>query len=271
MRPLPYISISGVMDGKGFVEAFEEDEDPPTRLLYGGLTGFGHELALGVLVSRKTLTGEGNKYPLRYLPIADAWKGTAPYGAKTFVHYSQDDGDGLGDALVDAVAKVERTGREVHGVQVNVHLPGREHLAYFARTCPDKRIILQFGPRMVGGDMPTAATLSYLLQYGWSVTDVLIDGSAGTGRPLDVVKLAELVASISTLAPHLGIGIAGGLCEETLYGTVERLLVEYPRLSLCAEGALRDDAPGGGNLVIPKALAYVKRAQAIFESALGAD
>ena len=274
MRPPPYISVSGVTDANALLETFYYgtpalDVVWPEGVAFSGaptFTSHGHLLAFGVLVSRKTLYGPGNKYPNRYPTMDAAWRGVAPYGAVTFVHYSQDTDEHLGSALIDAVNRVESSGAEVAGVQVNVHMPRRAELEAFARRYPDKRIILQLGPMIWRGQFPPETVCTALLQYGWIVTDVLLDGSAGTGKDLDLLATARYVAALDHFAPHLGIGIAGGLCEEKLTGDVERFLQVYRRLSVDAEGAIRDGAEGGGRLVYDKARRFVHRARAILDA-----
>lgn len=271
MRPPPYISISGVTDCGDILDLLGEDISEPAFMSDAtidetSITRHGHQLAFGVLVSRKTLYGPGNKYPNRYPVIDEAWRAVAPFGALTFIHYSQDTDEHLGSALIDAVNRIEREGRPVHGVQVNVHMPRREELEAFARRHPKKRVVLQLGPKVVNTRTPAETLCSLLLQYGWVVSDVLLDGSAGTGRDMDPVVTAYYVAALDHFAPHLGIGVAGGLCEEKLSGDVERLLQVYRKLSVDAEGGVRDDGPGGGLLVHDKARRYVDRSRRIFNT-----
>ena len=272
MRPPPYVSISGVTDCEELLDLLGEDISEPAFMSDAtidetSITRHDHRLAFGVLVSRKTLYGPGNKYPNRYPLIDNAWRAVAPFGAQTFVHYSQDTDEHLGTALIDAVNKIERDGRPVHGVQVNVHMPKRAELEAFARRYPHKRVVLQLGPKVINAKTPAETICALLLQYGWLVTDVLIDGSAGTGKDIDATIAAYYVAALDHFAPHLGIGIAGGLCEDLLSGDVARLLHHFPRLSVDAEGALRDGGECGGLLVHDKARRYVRRSRSILNGA----
>jgi hypothetical protein len=230
------------------------------------VTKHGHQVAFGILASRKSLLGPGNKYPLRYPAPVDLYKAAAARGALNIVHYSAEDSEGLGAALVYAVRLVEQDGGpHVHGVQVNVPMPDRAELEKFARIYPQKRVVLQVGEKALRWSAHNASTLCLnLTQYAWVVTDVLLDGRV-EGKPMDPTMLAYYVAAIHTFAPHLGIGVAGGLCAETMVGTTAELLEAFPNLSVCAEGALRDDAPGGGRLVLDKARAYVLRAREVFD------
>ena len=235
------------------------------------VTRCGHQVAFGVLVSRKTLYGPGNKYPRRYPKIERAHEAVPTCGALSIVHYSQDDSDGLHSALVDAVMACSRPGAVVSGVQVNVPWPDVEHLAGFARDVlpklPSLRVVLQVNLSVLTSLAYPRAIVDYLRQYAWCVTDVLFDGSAGTGRPLDEATLLDLVAAVSDRLPLLGVGVAGGLGPGRM-DTVERIVLDFPNVSFCAEGRLRDGGPEGGDLVHERARLYLVEARDMVEASL---
>ncbi len=260
MRPRPYVSVSGVMDADDVLDRVFGSITTRTEQIAGK-----HGLALGILVSEKTLRGDGNKYPNRYpTPAYDrAWRAAARDGALNFVHYCADSSEKLGSSLVDAVRAVEQNGRKVHGVQVNVGWPDSDQLRMFTNAYPNKRIILQ-----VMGDPADEWTQyigDYLAdRYAWVITDVLLDGSGGRGKPIDVEAIAPVVSRLAKEMPHLGVGIAWGLAG-VFSKELMMLLRTYPHLSIDAEGALRDDvADGGGHLNLDKVVDYLTAARAIF-------
>ena len=81
------------------------------------------------------------------------------------------------------------------------------------------------------------------------------------------VVLGRFVSALEQLAPHLGVGIAGGLCAEKITGNVERLLHLFRRhLSVDAEGAIPDGAADGGDLVHDKAKRFVFRVRDVINA-----
>jgi hypothetical protein len=100
------------------------------------------------------------------------------------------------------------------------------------------------------GDVDAAAALAAFV-HTRGATDVLLDASGGRGQAIDVAAAEVAVQQIRDACPGLGIGIAGGLCAE-MVPQVAHLLADG--VSVDAEGALRDEAEGGGDLV-PEAVA----------------
>lgn len=95
-------------------------------------------------------------------------------------------------------------------------------------------------------------------EYRGLITDVLIDVSAGKGVPIDPAKVRGIVEAMRTWNANLGIGIAGGLCAETLPAVAD-LVREYD-LSIDAEGRLRNDRD---ELDLEKVRAYLGAAARI--------
>jgi len=262
MRPKPYISVSGVMDADPLLDRVFSSVSRRTESIARA-----HGLTFGVLVSEKTLYGAGNKYPNRYpAPANDrAWRAAARHGALNFVHYNADTDEKLGAALVDAVLAVEQSGRTVHGVQVNVHWPDPGQLRFFAANFPQKRVVLQVRSDLAGGwSNPEALRADLAKHYAWVVTDVLLDSSGGAGVRFDHEKMAPVVNHLTKEMPHLGIGIAGGLCASAL-ADMQAMLRTFPHISIDAEGALRDNvADGGGHLNLDKVVGYLSAARIVF-------
>lgn len=186
MRPTPYISVSGVMpqDGEELLAKIgissvlnrQWPMDFP-------LTPRGHLLALGILTSRKTLYGEGNKYPLRY-PQKDALElAAAPPEVPVLnvLHHFQEEDVGRVDAVRDAIALVERSGKRVHAVQVNsTEWPMPSTIANIARL--GRRVILQVRTHWYKSGRDLAR---WMQQYAWVVDDVLLGGKVAAAFGLD--------------------------------------------------------------------------------------
>ena len=109
-------------------------------------------------------------------------------------------------------------------------------------------------PVTVGGIALRAA------KYCDVVTDILVDASGGHSKDIDPFFAAAMVRTIrAEVGPTVGIGIAGGLCAETL-PTVAALVVDHD-LSIDAEGRLRNDRD---ELDLDKARAYLNAAAAMW-------
>ena len=277
MNYRPYIGVSGIMHHDEALATIAAWRDAwaavgrePT-----------HDLMLGVLVSTKTLAGIPNKYPLRY-PPADRIAGIFPDapGVLNLLHLALDLPD-IWNPRIE-MAAVKAMGPRCHGMQINIATPtdpcdcgGFSALLQGARLDLTQKVRGQ-APRLVfqvrPGDRTAERIAADACCYAGrddgpipGLTDVLIDGSGGTGRGLDVDRCEEIVAEIRSRTAKLGygpsgIGIAGGLSAETV-GAVGEFLRHGA--SIDAEGRLRDDAPGGGNLDLAKVGAYLRAAVAL--------
>ena len=256
----PYIGVTGLMS---------REESEATVVAYrdawAGRTPT-HDLMLGVLMSTKTLAGKQNKYPLRYPRVEDVPKCfvSAP-GVLNLVHFAFNIEDMMRD-----VGLLERAlqsgGAQCNGIQLNTPTITdpyeigcfKSQLAYL-RT-KTHRIVLQVRP---GERTPEqiAADACYWAGSGSIIgaSDVLIDASGGTGQRLNITRCEAIVEEIRERTAYLeygpqGIGVAGGLDAASLVSV--RALVR-DGVSIDTEGKQRDDAPGGGNLVLDKVRAYL--------------
>lgn len=251
MRPEPYVGISGVMHSHEIRDILSVFETAPLPC----------PIAFGVLTSKKTVSGMANRYPKRYplvANLADIFS-AQDSRALNIVHYSADDDDGL---IANLKAIVELAGPNCDGVQINMGdkdgaatSPSPYKVAKFAAQYPRMRIIVQVNARA-----PSVVVSRRVREYAYSATDVLLDGSYGNG--CDFFSSASNTEHVKTLLnvlrsayPHLGIGIAGGLSDETL-PQVEHLFAGGVDLSTDAEGRLRDD---NDHLSIGKAISYAAR------------
>lgn len=235
MRPAPYIGISGIMSRDEIGAILKEHVDERRRLF-----------AFGVLISAKTIHGIPNRYPHRY-PRPDQLRGIFERWNVCdllTLHYSADDDRRLSEDIGHAIFDICRV---PDGLQLNIknpygeRLPDPNKVAAIASVYPRMRIILQIVPTMFSS---RAELWRYVREYAFSATDVLIDGSRGNGvdyfaDPLNVASVRADLLELRSSFPHLGLGIAGGLCAETL-SHVAGLLREIPDLSLDMEGKIRD-------------------------------
>jgi hypothetical protein len=148
-----------------------------------------------------------------------------------------------------------------HGVQFNGAWPWPANIEtlcrMFERANRTPRIVLQAGPG-------TAAALVGLYVRRGVVTDVLIDESGGTGKPVATEYAAFWFEKLRAMFPSLGVGIAGGLSAEAV-PQVAGLL--QAGASCDAESGLRDGADGGGRLDVDRVKAYLGAAVAAVREA----
>lgn len=215
----------------------------------------GRQLMVGVLASEKTLAGQKNRYFRRY-PRVESIAGifTDDPRCLNLVHYGADappDGDMLARLF-------ELAGPLCHGFQFNGAWPyayDLERLHERAARCGRTlRVVLQVRvPNRLG-----TATVAWPspAHYAGLFSDVLLDASGGEGRAFDYAYAETWVEECrSRLGDKIGIGVAGGLCAETL-ATVAPLLADG--ISCDAEGRLRDGADGGGRLDLERVKAYLE-------------
>ena len=99
-----------------------------------------------------------------------------------------------------------------------------------------------------------AMSQRYVQASGYLPQTSCLTGAAAQGKPLDVEGMRYLVRAASQppwwLSKSVGnVGIAGGLWAETLPAVADLV---RDGCSTDAEGKLRDDADGGGNLDLAK-------------------
>jgi len=215
-----YVGVSGFM---------RQDE------VRGALAAFpdcGRSLMVGVLVSAKTLGGERNKYPNRY-PLVDDIAGIFVDDPRclNLIHYSSDVAPDGGTLL----RLLDLGGPHCHGFQFNGAWPriwDLDRLLVAAESANrGLRIVLQARRGTDGFLLPPAD------HYDDAATDILLDASGGRGLPLDVAAAREGLSELLDW-DGIGLGVAGGLCAETV-GALAPLMAEYPGLSIDAEGRLR--------------------------------
>jgi hypothetical protein len=258
-RNAPYVGVSGFMrrdEASAALDAFPD---------------CGRLLMVGVLVSGKTLAGQPNKYPRRYPKVEDiAGIFIDDPRCLNLVHVSLDE---IGTWPKDILETAMRAGGPLcDGIQLNTPYPSTPSgegalsatLRCFRDKFPEARLVFQIRP-----DDETALELAARACYvvgkrARKATDILIDASGGAGLGLDIGRADDIIAATQRHARDIGygpacIGVAGGLCAETL-PDVGPLLAARPGLSIDAEGRLRDGADGGANLDLGKVRAYLAAA-----------
>ena len=258
-KPDPYIGVTGFMTRAevhaaivAYDEAWAEIGREPS-----------HRLMIGVLASNKTLAGQPNKYPRRYPLIGEVWNVFASASPRVLnlVHYAT---GGVREGLTTDLSAALRRGGvgTCDGLQINAAWPWPVDIEGFAHAFPHGRVVLQLGPSALAQFQHRAREVAQRVQeYGSSITDVLIDVSGGRGIEIDPENVRHIIDDLEAFTT-CGIGVAGGLCAETL-PALAPLFRAHPNLSIDAEGRLRDDADGGGNLDLDKVRAYLRAAVAL--------
>ena len=228
---MTYVGITGFMS--------RAEVDACLAALPEGLT-----LMCGVLASPKSIAGIPNRWHRRYPAPRDiAGIFSDDPRCLNLIHYSTDKAPTERD--VDRLRGIG--GERCHGFQFNGAWPEPQAFS-------GEHVVLQYRPSV---SVPEEFRRS-LAGLGNITPHVLIDGSGGRGTPLDLGSVALCVGDVvSRYGLGLNIGIAGGLCAETL-PAVASLVREYG-LSIDAEGRLRD-GDEGGVLSLDKAAAYLRAA-----------
>lgn len=227
----PYFGIAGVSDPG---EIHMITSTMPTRMRD---KRFSHRLAIGVLATAATMAGRQASKPKRYPPI-DAWRKLVPPPdlGFTLLHYGFKSGD-----PDEQLAKIQLPG-EFRGIQWNVPLDVAASKAHIEALAPwtGLRVVLQL--RLEGE--PTADRLITIARAHLArgaVTDVLLDASAGKGRPMNVEYVAGILKRFfGWFRDEIGIGVAGGLRPGSM-AHVSNWLKLYPRLSVDIESGARDE------------------------------
>lgn len=233
------------------------------------LSGFGtphygrRKLAIGVLVSHETFSGQApRKFPERYPAIGkvrgiiDAacqpYVHRAPWQPETegttfdlksrtlrLIHYNGP-GEGL-CARLDALCEIG--GPNLDGFQLNMPWPPTEEMKLWATDHPTMRLILQINRKMYANVASTPQRLvneiakSYM---PWCLTDMLFDLSGGGGQKIGLAQAEEVLDALyGAFGDQVGIGIAGGLDWQSVWD-LKPLFQKWPDLSIDAEGRIRD-------------------------------
>ncbi|MGK3995019.1 hypothetical protein [Sorangium sp. So ce1024] len=250
--PLPYCGISGLVSRTEVLAALAAFPD------------CGRQLMVGVLASEKTLAGQTNRYFRRYPKVENiSHVFVDDPRCLNLLHYGA-------DTPPDATTLIrlfELAGPLCHGFQFNGAWPYRADLFRLheaaAHRGRDLRVVLQV--RVPNRQGTATVTWPSHGHYGGLFSDILLDASGGTGRAFDYSYAETWVEEVrARYGDKIGVGIAGGLCAETL-APVAPVLAEGA--SCDAEGRLRDGADGGGRLDLDRVKAYLAAAaEAIWDA-----
>lgn len=255
MKIKPYVGITGFMNRKEAISSLAVWENL-------GITN--RLLAIGVLVSWKTLNGYSASNPKRYPDVGKIQEIFRKHPhVLNLIHYNSKYEDGLGDQLIKLTAF---GGRRCHGLQLNITWPSAFELLKWQEKFPKLRLVLQISKKAqkeTNGDLRMLA--ARICEYGESITDVLIDPSQGRGEKMRVEKAQETLSIIRDVCNeeaemNIGLGVAGGLHGGNLR-EFKSLKCEFPNLSIDAESLLRD---GRDNLDRGLAKYYLQGAGKVF-------
>lgn len=208
------------------------------KILSLGIDLGDRRIMMGVLANTSTLAGKRSKqYPARY-PRADQLnKIFYPHpGVLNIVHFQSERPGKIAQQLRTIS---EQCGELLHGFQINNAWPDAGELWSHRAVFPHHRIVLQLNRSVLSE--PDVDKLAHKIhrQYNDAVHYLLIDGSQGTGRPIDITLTAQLIAALHKHAPRMILGVAGGLSGDTIK-RIEPLTKIYPNLCWDAETALRE-------------------------------
>ena len=218
-------------------------------------------LMVGVLASYKTLNGQEPGNPKRY-PNIHAIKNIFVDHPKALnlIHYNTRETDTL---LSQLNSLVEEAGPCLHGFQLNICWPPNWQLARFKENNPNMRMVLQISEKAFSAAEYSAKKLSSRINdYKDSITDILLDGSGGTGKTLRPDFMNYYISHIRNSCPNIGIGVAGGLSPNTPH-LIEAVALNHPGVSIDAEGKLRNLV--SDELELESTKLYIKRSLSILQ------
>lgn len=245
----PYIGITGFCSRSEIDAVLQAIPDGSHRLLM-----------CGVLLSNALLSGESSNAPNR-CPAPNAIGGIFSDDPRclNLVHYRPQPGADVADALTRAT---EVGGPNCHGVQINATRgapwPAPEALAAYRERSHPRRVVFQAGREAMESVNHHPSELARrCAKYSGLVTDVLVDASEGLGIPLDANRSIDYLEALRSESPELGLVVAGGLHAGNIDELLAPLLPDWSRVSIDAEGRLRDDAD---HLRTSDATAYLQTA-----------
>jgi len=223
----PYVGITGFMN-YGQVE----------KVLSALPDDLKFQLMVGVLVSDKTLVGQTNNHPNEFPPIhkvAEIFQ--LDHRVLNLVHYNTHNTFSLPGQMADI--KIYG-GSNCQGFQLNIDWPSIDDLARFRRRYPWLVIVQQISATVMAETTPEQLARRISSEYCDLIDHVLLDGSGGFGKPLHLGLCEDYIGALLAHNLHrkIGIGIAGGLCAESL-SRLAPLFRAYPKLNIDAQGKLR--------------------------------
>lgn len=241
-----YIGIAGIANREN-VEAVMEQINKISRR--AARTNIVYpSLALGVLVSRKTLNGALNKYPNKYPKIglvSDLFVDSIE--AINVIHYSS---DSKGVVLLNELCQVAELSEKLDAIQLNIAWPEPGVLVEFKQLYRNVNLILQVPVSEVLENPHISKPINAVaLQYNKVVDKFLIDFSRGFGQPLDLDKLEGFIQQFKAVGINeCRLGAAGGLSPDKPE-VIREIMERHPHFSIDAESGLRDNPSIGGGFI----------------------
>ncbi len=248
----PYIGVTGFME-LDEVERCREcwaelcQNETPQRLLM-----------IGILISSTTLAGQVNSLSGQFPRCSLIRKIVidSPY-LFNCLHFNTRAPENLYDQLM---LSMDYGGEKINGIQLNMVWPEAKALQRVKTQYPRLKYVLQVSPHLAGYQLMTPMQVACKIKavYGNLIDYVLVDFSRGLGQelPLDDVRL--YLRAIAEINPDISLGTGSGLYAENLRPLITQLTPEFPDLSFDAQGRLHDNSDGGGRLMLPETIAYLK-------------
>lgn len=259
--PDPYVGITGFMSDDEIAALYNA---VMTRYITNNLLENFRFMA-GVLVSSKTIEGQPNSLPNKFPKrenLARIFIRDPHHRLFQCLHFATHRPDKLYDHLMMCA---DYAGEDLDGFQLNIPWPDSRAINRIKSHFPNLKFILQISPHLPEFSEYHFRDLAYELitKYADCADYFLVDFSRGFGQELPPAKvyqhLIELKLAIQARKKNIGLAVAGGLQADNTERLLGALLNDFPGLSWDAEGKLRDDAPGGGNLILSKAETYLKK------------
>jgi hypothetical protein len=222
-----------------------------------------YRLMTGILVS-KTLRGQEPSLPYRGrypLPaqIEGIWQDQSvrsEHDLWKVIHFNTHQPDFAAD-----LGRIMQLAPSAQAIQLNIHRPNPIELRSFRSLFPHIEVILQFGPQTLLDLNEECNFTCYLEEYLGLVEYVLLDGSGGLNRPLNITLLRRILEATPWNSLGMAAGVAGGLSSQSV-GSLSSLLIDSPRLSIDAEGGLRT----AGALDMAKTIAYLEASRQVLNT-----
>jgi hypothetical protein len=243
-----YTGVTGFMDGEA------------AEVAASAAAAVGALLMVGVLASPKTLSGKTNSKPNRY-PKREDIAGIFPEISSTTLNLIHLGGVDNPSELYHWMRVAARYGGEnFEGFQINAAWPDPDAFRKWRQRCKmdNPTIVLQVGPQAIeqAGRDPRRI-VKKLYPYLQEIDHVLIDGSGGEQKELDVPFTVDCIGEIQAMDWGLGVAVAGGLRGSNLDTLIEPIFQRFnghSDVGTDTEGGMRDE---DDHLVIPLVLEYI--------------
>lgn len=249
----PYIGITGFT---------REDQIMQLTEVFGHhkKSGSSRLFHVGVMMSHRTLTGKRSRFtnifPNKDYLRSEIFGDHPKYRRKdTYLclHYA----DYRDESTVgDLVRAINYCGPNLDAVQLDMTWPWPVLITQTRRNFPGRNleVILQIGNEAAEKYLNRPERIaSKISRYNNVIDRVLLDMSMGNGLPMDPSFLIDLIEAIEGEAPHLGIGVAGGLGPGKTHLLGE--LAQRPGISIDAGAGLTF----GGTIMDPLCLNRARR------------